>query len=179
MTMTKQNVVVPELSKGGVSVAAAVAATISYPPPRGGGAGGMMIKKKFVTAQLELSGTRFNGWVESMKASSPTHAKAAAALASPSLSLEEYSANWMVCVMYFNFTFSLYLFSFYCFKVMKKQKLNFCLFFFYSVGTHRHFLNLSRSCQHRTESRSSCSWIMMAHFLQSLMIQTQLSCLTP
>ncbi|KAJ4744782.1 Trehalose 6-phosphate phosphatase [Rhynchospora pubera] len=93
--MTKQNVVVPEISNGGVSVTAAVAAAMSYPPPRGGLMGGMTMKKKYVTAQLELSGGRINGWVESMKASSPTHAKAAAALASPSLSLEEYAANWM------------------------------------------------------------------------------------
>ncbi|KAJ4760405.1 Trehalose 6-phosphate phosphatase [Rhynchospora pubera] len=93
--MTKQNVVVPEISNGGVSVTAAVAAAMSYPPPRGGLTGGMTMKKKYVTAQLELSGGRINGWVESMKTSSPTHAKAAAALASPSLSLEEYAANWM------------------------------------------------------------------------------------
>lgn len=94
--MTKQNVVVPEISNGGVTMAAAMAAAVSYPPPRGCGTGGMTLKKKFVTAQLEMSGSRLNGWVESMKASSPTHAKAAVALASPSLSLEEYAANWMV-----------------------------------------------------------------------------------
>ncbi|XP_078180372.1 putative trehalose-phosphate phosphatase 6 [Carex rostrata] len=93
--MTKQNVVVPEISNGGVTMAAAMAAAVSYPPPRGCGTGGMTLKKKFVTAQLEMSGSRLNGWVESMKASSPTHAKAAVALASPSLSLEEYAANWM------------------------------------------------------------------------------------
>ncbi|KAJ3677313.1 hypothetical protein LUZ60_003037 [Juncus effusus] len=82
-TMTKQNVVVPELPGGGVAVAAAAA--VPYPPPR--------MRKKFAAAQLELSSTRINGWVESMKASSPTHAKAVAALGSSPSSLEE---DWMM-----------------------------------------------------------------------------------
>jgi hypothetical protein len=131
ITMTKKNVLVPELSNGGVSVAAAVAATISYPPPRGGGAGGMTMKKKFVTAQLELSGARVNGWVESMKASSPTHAKAAVGLSSPSLSLEEYSANWVVCVWRIAILLLLCIyFSFYFFNVMESKKMIFCCSFF-------------------------------------------------
>lgn len=91
--MTKQSVVVPEAV---AITVAAVPAAISpslfpYPPPRsvlGGGAAA--IRKKYL-AQLEVAagggcnghGGRINAWVETMKASSPTHSKGAAALSVP------------------------------------------------------------------------------------------------
>ncbi|KAJ4814028.1 Trehalose 6-phosphate phosphatase [Rhynchospora pubera] len=87
--MTNQNVIVQEM---GMAVAAAVANSYPCLPPRscgataavaaasaGAGGSAMSIKKRLLSS-LELSGTgsRVNAWVESMKASSPTHAKASA-----------------------------------------------------------------------------------------------------
>lgn len=72
------------------------AAAMPYPPPRSGAAS---IRKKHYSS-IELGGGRANGWVESMKASSPTHAKAAAALAAApadELEIPEHSA-WIVCL---------------------------------------------------------------------------------
>ncbi|WOK92160.1 putative trehalose-phosphate phosphatase 6 [Canna indica] len=91
--MTNQNAV-PAEAVVAIAVAAVAAAASSpmfpYPPPRACGR-----KKKYVS-QLELGGVRISAWMESMKASSPTHAKAAAALSAvaPSVDcvLEEQSA---------------------------------------------------------------------------------------
>ncbi|KAH7683874.1 HAD-superfamily hydrolase subfamily IIB protein [Dioscorea alata] len=80
--MTKKNVVVPEAVAIAVAAPHGSAPLFPYPPPRasgGGASGGFGIGRKLRT-QLELGG-RINAWVESMKASSPTHAKAAATLA--------------------------------------------------------------------------------------------------
>nr|CAD1826889.1 unnamed protein product [Ananas comosus var. bracteatus] len=113
--MTKQNVVMSEM---GIAVAAAVPASsplLTYPPPRscsavaagaggaGGGAGGGVAMRKKYQAPLEFGPAKMNPWVESMRASSPTHAKAAAALAeaaaaaeaAPGAAKDEYAA-WMV-----------------------------------------------------------------------------------
>ncbi|CAL9122824.1 unnamed protein product [Musa textilis] len=88
--MTKQNVVPAE-------VVAAIAVATSYPlfpypPPRAGG------RKKYLS-QLELRGGRISAWVDSMKASSPTHDKGVVALsaAPPSVDacLDEQSA-WVM-----------------------------------------------------------------------------------
>ncbi|CAL9056631.1 unnamed protein product [Musa banksii] len=88
--MTKQNVVP-------VDVVAAIAVASSYPlfpypPPRAGG------RKKYLS-QLELRGGRISAWVDSMKASSPTHDKGVVALsgAPPSVDacLDEQSA-WVM-----------------------------------------------------------------------------------
>ncbi|XP_039126339.1 probable trehalose-phosphate phosphatase 6 [Dioscorea cayenensis subsp. rotundata] len=93
--MTKKNVVVPEAVAIAVAAPHGSAPLFPYPPPRasgGGAAGGFGIGRMLLT-QLELGG-RINAWVESMKASSPTHAKAAATLAAfPST---ESSSSWIV-----------------------------------------------------------------------------------
>lgn len=79
-----------------VAVAAAVANTYPCLPPRscGGAAahpgGSLASMKKRILSSVELSSARVNAWVESMKASSPTHAKAFAA------SVDDVSAAWMV-----------------------------------------------------------------------------------
>lgn len=99
--MTKQSVVVPEaVALTVAAVPPASSPLFPYPPPRsGGGSGGM--RKKFL-AQLEVAvaggcnGGRINAWVETMKASSPTHAKAAAAL-----SLADENSTWMVSALDF------------------------------------------------------------------------------
>lgn len=98
--MTKQNVVVPEPMAISVPAVANSSPLFPYPLPRvgcgGGGAGGLAMKKKYLS-QLELGGARINAWVESMKASSPTHAKAAAALAAaPSVGAQDEHATWIV-----------------------------------------------------------------------------------
>nr|UBY08108.1 TPP7 [Oryza grandiglumis] len=92
--MAKASVVVPE------QVGAAAAAQVGcpcpgttlfpYPPPRAG----IAVRRKCLQAaqQLELGGGLRGGWVESMRASSPTHAKAAAALAA---GVDEEHAAWM------------------------------------------------------------------------------------
>ncbi|CAL9096971.1 unnamed protein product, partial [Musa acuminata var. zebrina] len=88
--MTKQNVVPAD-----VVAAIAVASSyplFPYPPPRAGG------RKKYLS-QLELRGGRISAWVDSMKASSPTHDKGVVALsgAPPSVDacLDEPSA-WVM-----------------------------------------------------------------------------------
>ncbi|KAJ8484360.1 hypothetical protein OPV22_016845 [Ensete ventricosum] len=88
--MTKQNVVPAE-----VVAAIAVASSyplFPYPPPRARG------RKKYLS-RLELGGGRISAWVDSMKASSPTHDKGDVALsaAPPSVEacLDEQSA-WVI-----------------------------------------------------------------------------------
>nr|UBY08115.1 TPP7 [Oryza longistaminata]UBY08116.1 TPP7 [Oryza longistaminata] len=92
--MAKASMVVPE------QVGAAAAAQVGcpcpgttlfpYPPPRAG----IAVRRKCLQAaqQLELGAGLRGGWVESMRASSPTHAKAAAALAA---GVDEEHAAWM------------------------------------------------------------------------------------
>uniref|UniRef100_A0ACD5XKT9 Uncharacterized protein n=1 Tax=Avena sativa TaxID=4498 RepID=A0ACD5XKT9_AVESA len=93
--MAQTSVVAPE-----VGMAAAAAATTAcpcpgslfpYPPPRAGP--GMTVRRKCLrAAQAELGAGLLNGLVESMRASSPTHARAAAALAA---GVDEEHAAWM------------------------------------------------------------------------------------
>lgn len=113
--MTKQNVVVPA---DAVAIAVAAAGGVPdapsspllpYPPPRGGSPGYALKAKRsgsIFLKQLEVGGAaaaaapKVNSWMESMRASSPTHAKAAGAaalLAKPSSILEdEARSTWMV-----------------------------------------------------------------------------------
>uniref|UniRef100_A0A0E0M0I3 Trehalose 6-phosphate phosphatase n=1 Tax=Oryza punctata TaxID=4537 RepID=A0A0E0M0I3_ORYPU len=93
--MAKASVVVPE-QVGAAAVAAQVGCPcpgttlFPYPPPRAG----IAVRRKCLQAaqQLELGAGLRGGWVESMRASSPTHAKAAAALAA---GVDEEHAAWM------------------------------------------------------------------------------------
>lgn len=85
--MTKQSVVVPELA---LAMPPNSAALYPYPPPRA--MPGVAVRKKYLQAQMELGSGLINGWVESMRASSPTHAKAAAALAA----VDDDHTAWMV-----------------------------------------------------------------------------------
>nr|XP_010939628.1 probable trehalose-phosphate phosphatase 6 [Elaeis guineensis] len=98
--MTKQNVVVPEAMAITVAAVANSSPLFPYPPPLpGGGAGGgsgFALRKKYLS-QLDLGGRRTNTWVESMKASSPTHSKAVAALAAtPSVGAQDEYATWIM-----------------------------------------------------------------------------------
>jgi trehalose 6-phosphate phosphatase len=90
--MTKQSVVVPEVA---VPMPPNSAPLLPYPPPRA--APGVAVRKKYLQAQLDLGAglPLINGWVESMRASSPTHAKAAAALAAAG-AVDDERAAWMV-----------------------------------------------------------------------------------
>nr|UBY08133.1 TPP7 [Oryza sativa Indica Group] len=94
--MAKASVVVPE-QVGAAAVGAAQVGCpcpgttlFPYPPPRAG----IAVRRKCLQAaqQLELGAGLRGGWVESMRASSPTHAKAAAALAA---GVDEEHAAWM------------------------------------------------------------------------------------
>lgn len=96
--MTNRNVVLPDAVPCPSIAVAAVAnppVLLPYPPPRCG-APSALRKKRLVP--VEHSGGWTGGWVESMKASSPTHAKAAAALAAaPALEYEQLElAAWTV-----------------------------------------------------------------------------------
>ncbi|WOL08690.1 putative trehalose-phosphate phosphatase 6 [Canna indica] len=75
--MTKQSVVPVEAVAATITVAAAEAVVssspmFSYPPP-------LSLRKKFLPHLEIATGGRITSWIESMKASSPTHAKAVAA----------------------------------------------------------------------------------------------------
>ncbi|PKA60495.1 putative trehalose-phosphate phosphatase 6 [Apostasia shenzhenica] len=85
-----QNVVLPEAMMANQ--------TPLFPWRLMSGGGGFGIRRKCLP-QLELgsNGGRANAWFESMKASSPTHANAAAALASsPSVADQDEHPTWMV-----------------------------------------------------------------------------------
>ncbi|XP_062192881.1 probable trehalose-phosphate phosphatase 6 [Phragmites australis] len=82
--MTKQSVVVPEVA---VAMPPNSAPLFPYPPPRA--APGVAVRKKYLQAQMELGTGLINGLVESMRASSPTHAKETAGV-------DEEHAAWMV-----------------------------------------------------------------------------------
>ncbi|KAM0880372.1 hypothetical protein ACQ4PT_033614 [Festuca glaucescens] len=88
--MAQTSVVVPEV---GMAAAACPCPgpLFPYPPPRAGA--GMAVRRKCLrAAQAELGAGLLNGLVESMRASSPTHARAAAALAA---GVDEEHAAWM------------------------------------------------------------------------------------
>ncbi|RWW00458.1 hypothetical protein GW17_00036579 [Ensete ventricosum] len=85
--MTKQNVV-PAEAVAAITAGATVASSsplYPYPPPRS-------FQKKYVS-QLDFAGGMIGTWVESMKASSPTHTKAVPAIGAP---VDEQSAAWIV-----------------------------------------------------------------------------------
>ncbi|KAJ3695804.1 hypothetical protein LUZ60_001181 [Juncus effusus] len=95
--MTNQNVFVPEM--GGMAAVAGSAPLYPSLPPRSCGSaavsaslggGGISLKKRCLS-HLEMSGARLNSWMESMKASSPTHAKAAAVFSS----IDDERTSWM------------------------------------------------------------------------------------
>ncbi|RRT69050.1 hypothetical protein B296_00037748 [Ensete ventricosum] len=75
------NVMVPEAMPS-ITVAAVATSPslLPYPPPRSGGASAAAIRKKSLSP-VDFNGGLAKGWLDSMKASSPTHAKATAALA--------------------------------------------------------------------------------------------------
>ncbi|KAG8049547.1 hypothetical protein GUJ93_ZPchr0009g937 [Zizania palustris] len=90
--MAKTTMVVPEQVAMEVAAACPCPGTtlFPYPPPRAG----IAVRRKCLQAaqQMELGAGLRGGWVESMRASSPTHAKAAAALAA---GVDEEHAAWM------------------------------------------------------------------------------------
>nr|CAB3480893.1 unnamed protein product [Digitaria exilis] len=93
--MTKQGVVVPAPAETAVSVPPNAAAPLfPYPPPRAAAPPGAAVRKKYLQMDAGARAAA-GGWVvESMRASSPTHARAAAALAAGVD--EERHAAWMV-----------------------------------------------------------------------------------
>ncbi|KAL6655912.1 hypothetical protein ACP70R_006738 [Stipagrostis hirtigluma subsp. patula] len=99
--MAKPSVAVPEVGVGAAAAAPAQASCpcpgtlFPYPPPRGGGAGIAAVRRRCLQVDLGAGAGLLSGaWgVESMRASSPTHAKAAAALAA---GVDDERAAWMV-----------------------------------------------------------------------------------
>lgn len=83
--MTQQNVLVSD-TKSGVTV---FPTTSQKPPPAPGG-GYISIQRRWVLKDLEINGgQRINAWLESMRASSPTHLKS-----TPSFAEEQ--TSWIV-----------------------------------------------------------------------------------
>ncbi|KAK1303047.1 putative trehalose-phosphate phosphatase 6 [Acorus calamus] len=80
--MTKQNVLIPDA----IPVAVRDPKILPYPPPRG-----VSIPRSKLLKHIEIgnTGPRINAWVDSMKASSPTHVKAS------SLSSLDDQTPWM------------------------------------------------------------------------------------
>lgn len=95
--MTKQNVLVPEM-KSGINLAITMAMSnssiltmASQKPPAAPG-GYIPISRKGFLKNLEINGEgRINAWVDSMRASSPTHIKA-----TPSLVDHHDQSSWIV-----------------------------------------------------------------------------------
>ncbi|GFY80262.1 haloacid dehalogenase-like hydrolase (HAD) superfamily protein [Actinidia rufa] len=94
--MTSQNVLVSDATKSGINMAIAVAVsnsalfTTAGQKPQVGPGGFITISRKKLLQKLEIgSATRLNAWVDSMKASSPTHIKS-----TPSLSQDQ--SSWIL-----------------------------------------------------------------------------------
>lgn len=103
----KQNVVITD-AKSGINMAITVAVTTNpsaaalfttaaQKPPVVPGGSYITISRKKLLQNLEINGTaaRINAWVDSMKASSPTHVKS-----TPSLSSQD-ETSWMVSLLPF------------------------------------------------------------------------------
>jgi trehalose 6-phosphate phosphatase len=89
--MAQTTVVVPEVGMTAATPTACPCpgSLFPYPPPRAG----MAVSRKCLrAAQAELGAGMLSGLVESMRASSPTHARAAAALAA---GVDDEHAAWM------------------------------------------------------------------------------------
>ncbi|CAF1707006.1 unnamed protein product [Brassica napus] len=93
--MVSQNVVVPDATTGIITVSTVSNSSVFTPsaqkPPTA--PGHISISKKKLLKSLEISGDqsqRLNSWVDSMRASSPTHLKSL-----PSLSSQEELNSWM------------------------------------------------------------------------------------
>ncbi|XP_010916894.1 probable trehalose-phosphate phosphatase 6 [Elaeis guineensis] len=86
--MAKQNVMVTEemaITAAAGKVPNATSTHFSFPPPRGNSGSVNFANYKKILTQLDLNGSggRINAWVDSMKASSPTHIKSSSLLVSP------------------------------------------------------------------------------------------------
>ncbi|KAG6468359.1 hypothetical protein ZIOFF_073035 [Zingiber officinale] len=105
--MTNRKVVMPDpVPSVAVAVVADPLVLLPYPPQRSGSPSALR-KKRLVP--VEHSGGSAGGWLESMKASSPTHAKSAAALAAaPALEYEQLEhAAWTVSDLSHSFSTSI------------------------------------------------------------------------
>lgn len=89
LKMTQQNVVVCETKSAGIN-------TVAQKPPTVPG-GYIPIPRRRVLKNLEINGggQRINAWIDSMRASSPTHVKS-----TPSMSLADEYTSWIVRTHY-------------------------------------------------------------------------------
>lgn len=108
--MTKKNVVVSD-TKSGIEVTVPVSEsslfTTAVQKPSSGGY--MTISRKKMLHNLDINGggsERINTWVDSMRASSPTHYKSHSSLA------QDHLNSWMVCSNYFLSIVSRYICSY-------------------------------------------------------------------
>lgn len=68
----------------------------TYPPPRASGSSAAAAIPKKYLSPVELGGGWTNGWLEAMKASSPTHAKSTLLSAPAVVSEQDEQSAWMV-----------------------------------------------------------------------------------
>lgn len=123
--MTKQNVLVPEM-KSGINLAITMAMSnssiltmASQKPPAAPG-GYIPISRKGFLKNLEINGEgRINAWVDSMRASSPTHIKA-----TPSLVDHHDQSSWIVSIRLFLLLSFLSLLFFYPDELSKKRGIS-------------------------------------------------------
>lgn len=91
--MTKQNVVVADAQAAinmTISVSVSNFTSAAQKPPAAPGGYFSISRKKFLNLEIN-GGARINAWVDSMRASSPTHIKSTP-------SLEEEESSWIVSV---------------------------------------------------------------------------------
>jgi len=122
--MTQKNVVVSE-TKNGINGSGTI--TVAQKPPAAPG-GYIPIPRRRILKNLEINGgQRINTWIDSMRASSPTHVKS-----SPSLA-EEYN-SWIVSTITL---FSLLYISLKTYKFFK-QTVDLTFFYHSKILVHSH-----------------------------------------
>ncbi|URE45235.1 hypothetical protein MUK42_36416 [Musa troglodytarum] len=92
-SMTNQNVVVQTIT---VAAVANSPPLFTYPQPRASGSSAAAAIPKKYLSPVELGGGWTNGWLEAMKASSPTHAKSALLSAPAVESEQDEQSTWMI-----------------------------------------------------------------------------------
>ncbi|THU54485.1 hypothetical protein C4D60_Mb10t25580 [Musa balbisiana] len=91
--MMNQNVVVQAIT---VAAVANSPPLFTYPPPRASGSSAAAAIPKKYLSPVELGGGWTNGWLEAMKASSPTHAKSTLLSAPAVVSEQDEQSAWMM-----------------------------------------------------------------------------------
>lgn len=159
--MVSQNVVVSDAKTGIITVSTVSNSSVFTPsaqkPPTAPGY--ISISKKKLLKNLEINGAqsqRLNSWVDSMRASSPTHLKSLS-----SFSSEEEHNSWIVSsITHFFFPrqtlflFLIVMLNFICRLILTRNDI------------HQRLTCSKESSKKQEENRSSCFLIMTVLFLR-------------